>query len=203
VVVSVHNHHNGSKRRLYLFKINSKSKFKLLTIKEYGIEEPMRNTYLSISIDFYVDDHPLVICHEHSSSGQVIVYLIKNDRFELFQVFDKFMSHYCFSVNLFENKLWSIDNAGKLRCLELVRKYGEVRTAENTHYPSSTMRSLRNWETQNSANISANRFEQTTEMSPGRQESVPYFLRKFNQDPTDRSKDGEFHTDNTQNIMGT
>ena len=56
VVVSAHNHTNGSKRRLYLLKIDSEDEFQLLTIKEYGFEEPMRNTYLAISIDFYVDN---------------------------------------------------------------------------------------------------------------------------------------------------
>lgn len=104
----------------------------------------MRNTYLAVNIDFYVDDYPLVICYEHSSSGQVVSYLIKNDRFELFQVFDKFMNHYCFNVNLYENKLWSIDNAGKLRCLELIRKFGEIRTATiSEDYDKSNLSSLR------------------------------------------------------------
>ena len=153
VVVSAHNHLTGSKRRLYLFKIDHKMRFKLLTIKEYGKDEPMRNTYLSVNIDFYVDDYPLVTCYEHSASGNVVSYLIKNDRFELFQVFDKFMSHYCFNTTLFENKLWSIDNAGKLRCLELVRKYGEIRTdTRSVHRDGdrSQLSSLRKWETNSS-----------------------------------------------------
>lgn len=122
VVVSAHDFFNGSKKRLYLLKIGPGFKFQLLTIKQYPNDEPDRNSYITMSMDFYLNNRPMLLCYENSSSGQVIAYLIENERFEIFQVFDRFMSHYCYFSTVYSNNIWSIDNSGKIRCLQIVKE---------------------------------------------------------------------------------
>lgn len=146
VAVSAHNFYTGSKRRLNLLKIDENYKINLLTVKQYQHNEPERNSYLTMNFDFYINENPLLLCYENSSSGQVIAYLIKNERFEIFQVFDKFMSHYCYFSTVYANNIWSIDNTGKIRCLEIKKEHDNlVFPGEDDNF-QMRRNSLRNFE---------------------------------------------------------
>lgn len=142
VVVSAHNFYNGSKRRLYLLNINEEYQINLLTIKQYQNTEPERNSYITMNLDFYINDQPLLLCYENSSSGQVIAYIIKNNRFEVFQIFDRFMSHYCYFSTVYSNNIWSIDNSGKIRCLQIVKENELFKEENNLEMRSSNFEEI-------------------------------------------------------------